>query len=68
MRTKQIKCKRCESKNTYVLVNGTVVCRGCGYKNKKPQLIFNELEQEYEELGNENKEEDKEDKKENDGI
>lgn len=42
MRKKQIICKRCESKNTYVLIDGTIVCRGCGYKNKKNKIPLEE--------------------------
>lgn len=34
MRTR---CKRCGSSNTYSWIDETVVCRSCGYTNKKDE-------------------------------
>jgi len=32
-------CEKCESSFTYVLSDGTVVCRNCGHRNKNPEEI-----------------------------
>jgi ribosomal protein L37AE/L43A len=29
------RCKRCDSSFIYVRINGDIVCRSCGYINKK---------------------------------
>ena len=37
IKEKKTRCKKCDSSFIYVRINGDIVCRSCGYVNKKEE-------------------------------